>query len=162
MSTKAASFSEIEDEFTRYVADIGYCSLITVDSRNRPRARVLLPIWQVVDGRPVGWLAAYRTPVKIAHIARNPHVTCSYWSPRQNAVFLDCTARWIEDKDVRTEVWELYRKGSTPPVGYDPQRYWKGGPTDPEFGLLRMDPFRVQVLRGTDLRSRIWQPGGDA
>ncbi|WP_073486856.1 pyridoxamine 5'-phosphate oxidase family protein [Streptoalloteichus hindustanus] len=161
MPTRVASFDEIEDEFNRYVREIVYCSLITVDRRGRPRARVLLPIWQVVDGRPVGWIAAYRTPVKTAHLARNPHVTCSYWKPSQNAVFVDSVAGWVEEEHVKREVWELYRKGSPPPVGYDPRHYWPGGPTDPDFGLLRMDPFRVQVLRGADLRSRIWQPPDD-
>ncbi|MFD3700870.1 pyridoxamine 5'-phosphate oxidase family protein [Streptomyces sp. NPDC058646] len=158
MATTVQSFAEIEEEFNRYIRDIVYCSLVTVDSKGRPRARVLLPIWEVVDGRPVGWLAAYKTPVKTAHLKNNPHVTCAYWNPRQNCMFADCTAEWIEDQQVKNEVWELYRKGSPAPVGYDPQRYWSGGPSDPEFGLLRMDPFRVQVVRGQDLKSRIWQP----
>ncbi|WP_326564236.1 pyridoxamine 5'-phosphate oxidase family protein [Micromonospora peucetia] len=114
--------------------------------------------WEVRDDLPAGWVAAYRTPVKAAHIARNPHVTCSYWNPRQNAAFVDGVAGWVEDEDVKRDVWELYRQGSPPGVGYDPIRYWRGGPADPGYSLLRIDPFRVQVLRGTDLRSRIWQP----
>ncbi|WP_351234370.1 pyridoxamine 5'-phosphate oxidase family protein [Streptomyces sp. NPDC002133] len=158
MATRVEEFAELQDEFHQYVKDIVYCSLITVDRKGRPRARVLLPIWEVVDGRPVGWIAAYKTPVKTAHIRNNPHVTCSYWSPRQNAAYVDSVARWVEDENVKRDVWELYRKGSPPGVGYDPIHYWKGGPTDPEYGLLRMDPFRVQVLRGRDMRSRIWQP----
>ncbi len=157
MASKVETFDEIQDQFTRYIQDIVYCSLITVDKKGRPRARVLLPIWEIIDGKPVGWLAAYKTPVKVAHIARNPHVTCSYWNPRQNSVFADCVAGWIDDPDIKREKWELYRKGSPPGVGYDPQRYWHGGPTDPEYDLLRMDAWRVQVLRGTDLASKIWQ-----
>ncbi|MBY8852873.1 pyridoxamine 5'-phosphate oxidase family protein, partial [Saccharothrix sp. MB29] len=84
MATTVTSFSEIQGKFFEYIADIRYCTMITVDKRNRPRARVLLPIWEVVDGQPLGWLAAYKTPVKTAHLARNPHATFSYWSPRQN------------------------------------------------------------------------------
>ncbi|MEV4755612.1 pyridoxamine 5'-phosphate oxidase family protein [Micromonospora sp. NPDC049559] len=162
MAQKVDKFSVIEDRFFEYIQGIKYCSLITVDKKGRPRARVLLPIWEVVDGQPVGWLAAYRTPVKVAHLARNPHVTCSYWDHSQNAVFVDSVAGWVEDPDVKREVWDLYRKGSPPGVGYDPRRYWRGGPTDPEYGLLRMDAWRVQVLRGTDLASRIWQADGTA
>ncbi|MFP3992293.1 pyridoxamine 5'-phosphate oxidase family protein [Streptomyces sp. E11-3] len=158
MATRVEDFADLADEFHQYVRDIVYCSLITVDKRNRPRARVLLPVWEVVDGRPVGWIAAYKTPVKTAHINNNPHVTCSYWNPRQNAAYVDSVSEWIEDETVKREAWELYRKGSPRGVGYDPIHYWKGGPTDPEYGLLRMDPFRVQVLRGRDMRSRIWQP----
>jgi len=151
------SFSDIEEQFNDYIRDIVYATLTTVDRSGRPRSRILLPIWQVVDDRPVGWIAAHKTPVKTAHLSRNPHVTCSYWSPRQNAVFADGVARWEEDPDVRAEVWELYRRGSPPGVGYDPGRYWTS-PTDPKYAALRIDPFRVQVLRGIDLGSRFWQP----
>jgi pyridoxine/pyridoxamine 5'-phosphate oxidase len=93
--------------------------MITVDRKGRPRARVLLPIWEVVDGRPVGWLAAYKTPVKVAHLANNHHTTFSYWNPRQNAVFIDSIAERVEDQDVKREAWNLYTKGSPPEVGYD-------------------------------------------
>jgi hypothetical protein len=41
---------------------------------------------QQVDGRPLGWPATCRTPVKAAHLANNPHATVSYWSHRQNPV----------------------------------------------------------------------------
>ncbi|WP_329282974.1 hypothetical protein [Streptomyces sp. NBC_00691] len=30
---------------------------------------------------------------------------------------------------------------------------------DPEYHVLRIDPWRVQVLRGSDLGSRIWTDG---
>ncbi|AXB45152.1 pyridoxamine 5'-phosphate oxidase family protein [Amycolatopsis albispora] len=153
---KVESFAEIQPAFFEYVADIGYATMTTVDSRNRPRARVMLAVWEVVEGKPRGWLAAYRTPVKVAHLAKNPHTTFSYWSPRQNAVAIDCVARWDDDPAVRRQVWELYRKGSPPGVGYDPIRFWRGGPDDPEYHVLRLDPWRVQVVRGRDLTSRIW------
>jgi general stress protein 26 len=162
MATKVASFAEIQDKFFEYISDIVYATMITVDRKGRPRARVLLPIWEVVDGRPVGWLAAYKTPVKVAHLANNPHSTFSYWNPRQNAVFIDSIAEWVEDEDVKGEAWELYGKGSPPGVGYDPVNFWRGGPADPDYHVLRLDPWRVQVLRGTDLSSRIWQVEGTA
>ncbi|ACZ83355.1 pyridoxamine 5'-phosphate oxidase family protein [Streptosporangium roseum] len=160
------AFSELQREFFEFVADIKYSTMTTVDSRGRPRSRVLVPIWQVIDGRPVGWIATYRTPVKTAHLARNPHVTTSYWSPAQNAVYVDSVASWVDDHEVKREVWELYRQGSPPPVGYDPQTYWKKGPSDPEYHVLRLDPWRVQVLRGRDLATgrpaRVWRAEGAA
>jgi general stress protein 26 len=157
MARMVASFSALRAEFEQYVSDIQYCAMITVDKYDRPRSRILMAVWEMQDDLPVGWVAAYRTPVKSAHIRRNPHVTCSYWSPRQNAAFVDGVAGWVEEQSVKSEVWELYRRGSPSGVGYDPIRYWQGGPTDPEYGLLRIDPFRVQVLRGADLRSTLWQ-----
>jgi general stress protein 26 len=149
------TFSEIQDEFFRYMGDIVYATMTTVDAKGRPRARILIAVWEVVDGRPVGWLATFKTPVKTAHLARNPHATFSYWDRRQNAALADTVAAWVEDPKVKQRVWELYRRGSPPRVGYDPWKYWRG-PADPNFAVLRLDPWRVQVVRGADLRSRIW------
>ena len=69
MTIKVTSFGEIEEQFAAYIGDIVYATMTTVDAKGRPRARVLIPIWEVVDGRPIGWLATYRTPVKAAHLA---------------------------------------------------------------------------------------------
>ena len=157
MVDKITEFEEIQDEFFDYVQDIVYATMTTVDKLGRPRARVLLPIWQVVDGEPLGWLAAYRTPVKTAHLANNPHATFSYWNHRQNVVHVDTVSTWVDDIDVKRRVWELYRKGSPPGVGYDPIAYWSKGVGDPGYAVLRMAPWRVQVVRGRDLFSRIWQ-----
>ncbi|MFM9567878.1 pyridoxamine 5'-phosphate oxidase family protein [Streptomyces turgidiscabies] len=155
-AAQARSFAEIEAAFVEYVQQIVYCTMITVDRANRPRARVVLPVWEVVDARPVGWLAAYRTPVKAAHLANNPHTTYSYWHPCQNAVFVDSVSAWVHDPDTKLRAWELYHHNSPPGVGYDPHTFWDDGPTSSDYQLLRIDPWRVQVLRGSDLASRIW------
>ncbi|MFD7863603.1 pyridoxamine 5'-phosphate oxidase family protein [Streptomyces sp. NPDC057682] len=157
MTTVVTTFSEIERTFTDHIRDIGYATMVTVDHRNRPRARMVMPVWEVVDGAPVGWLAAFRTPVKTAHLAANPHTTYTYWSPRQNAVFVDGVSTWAEDRASRTHAWDLYRRGGPPGVGYDPVRYWPGGPTDPGYHVLRIDPWRVQLVRGTDLHGTLWR-----
>ncbi|GLZ12624.1 pyridoxamine 5'-phosphate oxidase [Actinomadura sp. NBRC 104425] len=156
MATKVSSFAAIRDAFDSYIGDIVYATMTTVDAKGRPRARVLIPVWEVVDGRPLGWLATFRTPVKAAHLANNPHTTFSYWSPRQNAVYVDTVAEWVEDMDVKRRVWDLYRKGSPPGAGYDCGNFWRG-PADPQFHVLRLEPWRVQVVRGTDLHSRMWR-----
>ena len=128
-------FSEIKGEFFRYVGDIVYATMTTVGGKGRLRARVLIAVWEVVEGRPVGWLATFKTPVRTGHLAGNPHATFSYWDPKQNAAFADTVAEWVDGPEVKKEVWELYRRGSPPPLGYDPARYWKG-PEDPRFAVL--------------------------
>lgn len=149
-------FSAIRDSFEAYIGEIVYATMTTVDAKGRPRARVLIPVWEVVDDRPVGWLATYRTPVKAAHLANNPHTTFSYWSPRQNAVSIDTVAEWVEDIEVKRKVWSLYGKGSPRGAGYPLGNFWTS-PADPKLHVLRLDPWRVQVIRGTDLNSRIWR-----
>ncbi|MFE0380807.1 hypothetical protein ACFW1M_35770 [Streptomyces inhibens] len=99
MATRTHDFSKVQDTLFRYIREIRYARMVTVDRRNRPRARVLLPVWEIVDGRPVGWLAAYRTPVKTAHLAHNPHTTYAYWCPRQNALFVGSLSAWAKDKE---------------------------------------------------------------
>ncbi|MEU8134321.1 pyridoxamine 5'-phosphate oxidase family protein [Streptodolium elevatio] len=160
MATTTREFSAVADDFLRTVAEIKYATMTTVDGLGRPRARVLLPIWEVVDGRPVGWLASFPTRVKKAHLAANPHSTLSYWAPSQNTASADAVTAWVEDPETKHAVWELYRKGSPRGVGYDPRAYWPQGPDDPGYHLLRFDPFRVQVMSGRDLATgrpaRIW------
>lgn len=151
-------FSEIQDAFEAYIGDIVYATMTTVDKQGRPRARVLIPVWEVVDGEPLGWLATYKTPVKAGHLAGNPHTTFSYWTPRQNAVSVDTVAEWVEDIEVKRRVWDLYRKTSPRGAGYDLGNFWTS-PGDPKLHVLRLEPWRVQVIRGTDLRSQIWKKG---
>src|SRR3954451_2000798 len=119
MATKVSAFAAIADQFNAYIGDIVYATMTTVDAKGRPRARVLIPIWETVDGLPTGWLATYKTPGKAGHLARNPHATFSYWSPRQNAIGVDTVTEWIDDADTRRRVWNLYRSGSPGGAGYD-------------------------------------------
>lgn len=157
----AERFAEIEEDFLAFTAEIVWCTATTVDPRGRPRSRVLHPIFIVVDGRPVGWVLTSRTPVKTTHLAANPHVACSYWSPAQNTVQADCVASWVEDPHEKLRVYDLFAT-TPPPLGYDVSGYGPDGPRSPLFTPLRLDPWRVQVLRfpgwGGDLTPRIWRP----
>jgi general stress protein 26 len=159
---RTESFAQIRDDVAEIIGTIVYATMTTVDRRGRPRSRVLIVVWELDGPRPVGWLATFKTPVKAAHLAHNPHVTTSYWSPRQDAVYLDSVATWVDDADIDQRVWQMYRQGSPPGAGYDPAAYWSG-PDDPAFHVLRLDPWRVQVLRARDvargdLTGRIWRP----
>ncbi|MFC9434333.1 pyridoxamine 5'-phosphate oxidase family protein [Nocardia sp. NPDC057030] len=161
MTSKVASFADLAPEFDRYVGQIGYATMVTVDRQHRPRTRVLIPVWENVDGSPLGWLATYRTPVKAAHIAANPAVNFSYWAPGNNSVAVDATAEWVDSPEVRQRVWRLYGQTSPPGAGYDLGRFWRS-PQDPKLQILRLEPWRIQVIRGLDLRSRIWRAPVDA
>ncbi len=118
MATRVPTFSMIEGQFNAYLREIVYATMTTVDARARPRARVLIAVWEQVDGKPRGWLATYKTPVKAAHLANNPHATFSYWSPRQNTVAIDTVTEWAEDIETKRRVWQLYERTSPAGVGY--------------------------------------------
>lgn len=164
MARRVASFPGIRDDVAAILGHIVYATMTTVDRAGRPRSRVLVAVWELHGPEPVGWLATYRTPVKVAHLGHNPHVTMSYWSPRQDVVHLDTVAHWVDDPATHRRVWDLYDRGSPPGVGYPPGGFWSG-PDDPELHVLRLDPWRVQVLRGRELASgqpsRIWRSTDD-
>ncbi|WP_067491873.1 pyridoxamine 5'-phosphate oxidase family protein [Actinomadura hibisca] len=145
----AEQFSALQDDFLRFTHEIVWCTVTTVDGRGRPRSRVLHPIWEVVDGRPIGWIFTGRTPVKARHLAENPHVAFSYWSPSQNVVLGEATASWVEDMGVKQRVWDIFL-GTPPPLGYDLRAFGVAGPESEGFTVLRLDPSRVQVLDGAN------------
>ncbi|MEU6559494.1 pyridoxamine 5'-phosphate oxidase family protein [Nocardia nova] len=106
--TKAINdFRDIEAEFDAYVGAINYATMVTVDAEHRPRTRVLIPVWENVDGEPLGWLATYRTPIKAAHLSANPHTTISYWAPGNNSVAVDAVAHWDNALSTKEHVWNL-------------------------------------------------------
>ncbi len=153
----AVTFDAIEDDFFRFVREIVWCTVTSVDGRGRPRSRILHPLWEMIDGRPVGWIATGKTPVKVRHLAANPVVAFSYWSPAQHVVQGEAVASWVEDAAVKQRVWDLFMT-TPPPVGYD-LRLFSPGPDSPQFTLLRLDPERIQVLDGasfpTDFTPRV-------
>ena len=100
---------------------VGRATTTMVDRCGRPRSRVLIAVWELDGERPVGWLATFRTPVKVAHIAHNPHVAMSYRGPTRDTVTLDTVAAWVDDSAVKAGVGELHRRGSPAGVGYHPR-----------------------------------------
>ena len=109
-----SSFAPFAEDVLGIVADTVSCTVTTVDAAGRPRSRILHPIWEVIDDRPVVWVMTGRTPVKTAHIAANPHVALSYWSPAQDTVIADCVASWVDDAATKRHVWDLF--ATTPPA----------------------------------------------
>lgn len=155
-------FSELQADFLRITADVVWSTMATVDTRGRPRTRVVHPIWEVVDGRPVGWVGTSRSPLKTRHLESTPYVSMAYWSPAQETAHADCRASWAPDQNER--VWQLYLDAE-PPLGYDPGTLppWKDGPLGGEFQALRLDPWRVMLLTAEDAAAgnwyqRVWRP----
>ena len=161
-SAHRVGFADIAAEVMAFVTEIVYCTVTTVDPHGRPRSRIMHPIFTVVDGAPQGWALTDRTPVKAHHLAENPYVCCSYWSPSQNTVSLECLAEWAEDEDTKHRVWALFRD-TPPPLGWgDLSGYEPGGIHHPHFHPLRLTPWRVQLLTGEqfaagDFTPRIWR-----
>jgi general stress protein 26 len=146
-----ALFEEMQVEFMRRVSQAVYCTMATVDLKNRPRTRVLHPIW---DG-PIGWVISWPASHKAKHLAHNPAVSLAYIPDKEKPVYVDGFAEWIENFDEKRRIWDLHR--TTPaPSGFDPQPHY-GSVEHPYFGLLMIMPWRIELgnLNGEPV---IWRP----
>lgn len=156
MATLVSSFEEIQEEFERRWRRIVWCNVATVDFHDRPRSRMLHPIWE----GPIGWILTGRHSAKEKHLAHNPHVSVCYWDPEQQQIYAECTAAWVDAQAEKTRIWDLFKE--TPqPIGYDPAIFWPAGPTDPGFGVLRLTPWRVEICGLQELMTnsaRVWAP----
>jgi hypothetical protein len=149
-------------DFVDIAHRVVWCTIATVDLRGRPRSRVLHPLWEVGrDGSLIGWVTTRTTPVKVAHLAGNPWVSCSYWNPDHDTAVAECRAQWETDLDQTHRIWQMFR--ATPaPLGHDPWAIWPDGPASPDAGLLRLQPWLIVTRRLAAMvagdKPRTWRP----
>lgn len=154
MPQRISDFRQIESEFTQRVQSAVLCNAATVDRQNRPRSRVLHPLWE--EG-PQGWICVNRDSPKARHLAANPYMSLAYLADPLKPVFVECKAAWEDDAATRARVWALF-KGTPEPVGYDPGTIWQE-PNNPNFGLLRLEPWLIRLYDLLHQEAhRIWRP----
>jgi general stress protein 26 len=150
------SFASIQDEFLKRVQRIVWCTVATVDTKSRPRSRILHPLWEGATG----WIATGRHTLKEKHLQKNPYVSLSYWDQQHEQVYAECRAEWEDTPGEKRRIWELF-KNTPPPLGYDPGLFWPGGPDDPTYGVLKLTPWRIELWSLHDLvngkPSQVWR-----
>jgi hypothetical protein len=134
------SLAAVVDDLAEITGRIVWSTVTTTDRHGRPRSRVMHPVWEISPDRVCGLIGTRRTPVKTAHIARSPWLTCAYWSPDHDAAFIDCHATWAG-----AEAWPRLA------AGYDPLTLWPDGPDSPDFAALELTPYRIQIIRAADM-----------
>ena len=155
------SFADIEREFVERAHSIVWCNVATIDTRDRPRSRIVHPIW---EGQ-VGWIATLRhAHIKAKHLAHNPYVSLAYIAdvPTRiplRPVYVDCRAEWDDEPTAKRHVWELFLR-APPPLGYDPALVFGFAgierPEHPNFGVLKLSPWRIELVDGPG-ESRVWR-----
>ena len=135
---------EVAEAFVAIAHRVVWATVATVDRRGRPRSRVMHPLWERTEAGLTGWVTSRPTPLKVAHLARTPYLSCAYWDPQHDVAVADCRARWVTDAGERARVWELFR-AAPPPLGHDPAAIWPDGPSTPDAGVLRLDPWRLRA-----------------
>ena len=125
---------------------IVWCTVATVDAKGTPRTRVLHPIWDWDGTSLVGWIATGATSLKTKHLAHTPQVSLTYWTTNHDTCSAEADASMHDDDETCTWLWNRF-KDAPDPVGYDPAiiPQWSDGPTSPEFGAMRLEPFRLFV-----------------
>ena len=145
-----ARFEDIQAEFMARVCQAVYGILATVDHQNRPRSRVMHPIW---EGQ-IGWVISWPSSYKAKHLACNPAVSLAYMPDKATPVYVDAIAAWIDTAEEQQRVWDLHA-ATPPPLGFDPQPHY-GTINHQYFGVLRLTPWRIELgnLGGESL---IWR-----
>jgi len=142
----------VQKVFVERAHRIVWCAVATVGPDDRPRSRILHPLWEL-NTELVGWIVTRATPVKVRHLAYSPYLTCSYWEPGHEVAVADCHAEWVGDAATRQRVWELYRD-APPPLGYDFWSVFPVGPAGESPSLLRLTPYRLRLTDVETLSGR--------
>ena len=146
-----ASFAELEADFVERVHGAVWCNVATLDARNRLRSRILHPIWEGLTG----WIATRRRSPKAAHLAHHPYVSLAYIADVARPVYAECAAGWDDDLATKRRVWELFR-AAPPPLGYDPAPIFHAV-EHPDFGVLKLTPWRIELGDMMGRQSRVWR-----
>ncbi len=151
------SFDDIRHHFMARVQRIVWATVSTQDTEGRLRSRILHPIWE----ETTGWILTGRNSLKARHIAANAFVSVTYWDPQHEQVVADCQATWQDDVDEKQRIWDLF-KSTEPPLGYDPGLFFADGAAHPECGLLKLDPWRIELWSIGELMQgkapKVWKP----
>lgn len=138
------------------VERIVWCAVSTTDG-SAPRSRLMHPVWSWPEGGPVALVSARPTPLKVAHLAERPAVSCFYWDPAHDTVAIDADAQWLPPEEVGA-AWDAVA-AVDPPVGFDPSMIWPEGPGAPDCGFLRFTAHRIVVTAAGGPSLRWSRPG---
>ncbi len=149
-----ADFAEIEPEFLERVQKAVLCVAASIEPHNRPRTRILHPIWQGATG----WISTHRHSTKSKHLAHNSHLSLAYAADPLRPVYVDCMAEFVDDLVVKCWFWNLAL--NTPePIGYDPALDFVAY-DNPTYGVLKLIPWRIE-LYSLGVGTKIWKALSD-
>ena len=98
------------------------------------------------------WFATGAASPKIRQLKGDPRVDVQYQvaPPDFIHILIRGTATIIEDEAEKKRVWDV--------IDYDLSQFWSGGPTDPEYAPVRIDPDRVELSKMFgSIDKRVWR-----
>ena len=147
------ALEDIAQPFIDMAHQIVWASAATVDRKNRPRTRVLHPIWEWDGDQLRGWVGTMPTATKRTHLEHSPYLSVNYWASNQDTCLAECHTRWAFDDASCERLWKRFKEAPAP-LGYDPGivPIW-AAPTDENFAVLELTPWKLRVFPGTMLLS---------
>ena len=127
-------------EFWNRVREVGAKATwgyLATSNGEQPKVRVVHP---AIEGHKV-WIATGRASAKARHIERNPRVELFYAVTAPDMIHLTITgrARFVEDQAEKKRVWD------SKVFDYDLAAFWPQGSGSKDFGLMLLEPSRVEL-----------------
>jgi len=141
---RAAFFADVAEASAQAI----WCAIAT-QSPSGPRVRMVHPTW---EGETL-WFATGTSSAKVKHLKQDPRVDVQYQVAPPGFVHLLVrgNAEIVTDGAEKKRVWDV--------IDYDLGQFWPGGPTDPEYTLVRITPERVEHSKMFGMTDkRVWRP----
>lgn len=113
-----------------------------------PRVRLVHPTW---EGDTL-WFATGPTTPKALQIQANPHIDVQYQVAPPDFVHVLVRGRAVllDDDETKKHVWDV--------LDYDLGAFWPGGPGDPNYCAVRIEPTRVELSKMFGSQDkRVWR-----
>ena len=134
---------------SRHLRVLRQAGLVEQDvSEEDARVRMVHPTW---EGGTL-WFATGTGSPKHRQIERNANVELQYQVAPPDFVHVVVTGRAtiVTDAAEKKRVWDV--------IDYDLGQFWPGGPTDPSYTLVRVDPARIELSEMFGSRNkRVWR-----
>ncbi len=137
-----------------FFADVGaasqkatWCAIATAGP-DGPRVRMVHPTW---EGETL-WFATATTSPKAAQLDADARIDIQYpvAPPDFVHVLVRGRAEVVTDALEKKRVWDV--------IDYDLGAFWPGGPTDPNYTLVRIQPERVELSKMFGMQDkRVWR-----
>lgn len=128
------STEELKKTVLEFAASYPYSNLVTIDSQGFPKSRMM-------ENTPLGddlifYFATFASSEKVAEIKAQSRVNVFLYRPEDHSsISVSGMADIVMDDDVRQAQWQEKWSG-----------FWKEGPTDPEYALIRIVPKKIMFL----------------
>jgi general stress protein 26 len=140
---KDAFFRDVEAAAKKAI----WCALATV-ANNEARVRMVHPTWE----GDILWIATGPNTAKAQEIQKNGAVDIQFQVAPDDFVHLLVrgTASVLTDQTTKDRIWDV--------MDYDLAQFWPGGPTSPDFCVVKVQPVRVELSQmfGT-MNKRVWK-----